>query len=205
MKINKLEAEDRNSILQDFLNVYESDAYFCDDEKREFEYLPDIELQNFRNIIKEEQFSIELQNLKNEIKEVIRLRNIDGEVRISEHQKTRQFISERFDELAKHDDLIKARDEIIESLKLESQKTQEELQNQINELKHYLNKFLPYKRAFRVSSYFLALFAFSTLSELLLGIVIIKPFWSTLGLAISGAFLLMSYYLFVDFKRSKDA
>lgn len=70
-----------------------------------------------------------------------------------------------------------------------------------NDLTNYLMRFLPHQRASRTSVYFIVLFSFSLLSHLVFGVQIIKPFWATLGLLISSGFLVMSYFMFLDWKN----
>jgi len=125
----------------------------------------------------------------------------------SEHELTRSFIADKIDalasELAKKEDLIKAKDEIILNIKHEAEENRKLLIQQIEELRKELKRFLPYKRAFKVSLYFTLLFLFSFFTNTFLNIEIIKPFWETLGLFISGSFLLMSYFLYLDWNKRK--
>jgi len=125
----------------------------------------------------------------------------------SEHELTRSFISDKIDtlssELAKKEDLIKTKDEIILNIKNEAEENRKLLIQQIEELRKELKRFLPYKRAFKVSLYFTLLFLFSFFTNTFLNIEIIKPFWETLGLFISGSFLLMSYFLYLDWNKRK--
>ena len=122
----------------------------------------------------------------------------------SEHEKTREHVSERFDklsfELANKEDLIKAKDEIINKIKSESIQTQKLLKDEILEIKESLLRYLPHKITFRISIYFVSLFLFAFFADML-GVQIIKPFWNILGMSVSGGFLIMAYFLFLDWKK----
>lgn len=155
----------------------------------------------------------------------------------SEHEITRQHVSEKIDELsaelakkedliklkdeiiekvqkesdalsaelAKTDDIIKAKEEIIEKVEKESKEIQQYLEEKIAGLQESLSRFLPYKRMFRGSFYLLMFFLFSVLSEILLGITIVATSWAWLGVSISAAFLLMSYFSFLDWRNKKKS
>jgi len=121
-----------------------------------------------------------------------------------QHELTRKHISEKFQDLsaqvATKDDIIRSKEEIIANIKKESLATQEKLLTEIEELKYVLSRFLPHKRAFRLSLYFVILFLFFMFCELLFNVQIINKFWGSVGLSVSGGFLVMSYFLFLDWK-----
>ena len=121
-----------------------------------------------------------------------------------QHELTRKHISEKFQDfssqIATKDDIIKYKKEVISNIKKESLATQEKLKAEIEELKCALSSFLPHKRAFKISLYFVTLFLFFMFSELFFNIQIIDKFWGSVGLSVSGGFLVMSYFLFLDWK-----
>lgn len=119
----------------------------------------------------------------------------------TEHEVTREHISEKIDNLANKEDLLKAKDEIIKKVELESIQTQKVLKDEIFELKENLLRYLPHKITFRISTYFVSLFLFAFFADML-GVQIIKPFWNILGMSISGGFLLMAYFFFLDWQKS---
>ena len=148
------------------------------------------------------------------------IRTVD--VQHDEHEETRNLISDRFDELPKKDDLLKAKEEIIKNLEFDKEKLekiitnqkkiiqkieneskviQESLKEQIRGFQENLSRFLPYKRALKTSFYFLALFLGCIWSEILLDIRIMEPFWAWLGLIIFAGFLVMSYFMLMEWKR----
>ena len=122
-----------------------------------------------------------------------------------QHEITRQHISDKIQDLsaqmATKDDIIKSKDEVISNIKAESIVTQEILSSEIEELKINLLNFLPYKRSFRISFYFVILFLFFQLSDIFLNIHIIEKFWGLTGLSISAGFLVMSYFLLLDWNK----
>lgn len=134
-----------------------------------------------------------------------RLKDIVREEK-SEHERTREYISEKIEtlstEVAKKDDLLRVKEEIIKKVERESKEIQLSLEQKIQGLQTNLSRFLPYKRAFRASSYVLIFFLASVFSDILLGITIVQKFWAWLGLSISAAFLLMSYFAFLDWQKS---
>lgn len=125
-----------------------------------------------------------------------------------QHELTRRHISDKFEDLvaqiATKDDVIKSKEEIIANIRKESLATQERLMAEIKELKCNLSVFLPHKRAFRLSLYFVILFSFFIFSELFFNVHIINKFWGSIGLSVSGGFLVMSYFLFLDWKGIKE-
>ena len=111
----------------------------------------------------------------------------------SEHEITREHIQHVSEIFEKYNEL---------SSKLEKKEAEIKAKNElINELTNYLMRFLPHKTVFKTSSYFIALFSFSILSYLIFGVKIMEPFWATLGLFISGGFLVMSHCMFLDWKK----
>lgn len=122
----------------------------------------------------------------------------------SEHEVTREHISERFDkltsELANKEDLLKTKVEIIKKVEFESIQTQKVLKDEIFELKESLLRYLPHKITFRVSIYFVSLFLFAFFADML-GVQIIEPFWNILGMSVSGGFMIMAYFLFLDWQK----
>lgn len=123
------------------------------------------------------------------------------EIEKSEHSITRQHISDKIDELAKKEDLIKIKDEIIDKIQTESAETKKHLEEQITDLKQCLSRYLPHKRTFRMSFYFTSIFSISIISNILFDIQIIHPFWAAIGLFVSCGFLIMSYFFFLDWKK----
>lgn len=123
----------------------------------------------------------------------------------NEHELTRKHIAEKIEDLslkiATKEELIKSKEEIICNIKKESLATQEKLKSEIEELRSVLLSYLPHKRAFKISFYFVALFLFFIFSEYFFNIQIINKFWGSVGLCVSGGFLVMSYFLFLDWKR----
>lgn len=128
-------------------------------------------------------------------------------------QKTRELVIEKLDKLAEKDDVINAKEEIIktikaksektiDNIKAEAEKTRYHLEGKIVDLQTNLARFLPYKRAFKTSIYFLILFLGSIISDHLLNVKIIQPFWSWLGLSISTGFLLMSYFMYSEWQEN---
>ena len=77
---------------------------------------------------------------------------------------------------------------------------QEQLKNKNIELRKGLLRYLPHKTTFRVSICFVSLFLFAFFADML-GVQIIKPFWNIIGISISGGFLVMAYFLFLDWKK----
>lgn len=140
-----------------------------------------------------------------QIRHTLRLKDFVQEEK-SEHERTREYISEKIEtlstEVAKKDDLLRAKEEIINKVERESKEIQLSLEQKIQGLQTNLSRFLPYKRAFRASSYVLIFFLASVFSDILLGITIVQQFWAWLGLSISAAFLLMSYFAFLDWQKS---
>ena len=123
----------------------------------------------------------------------------------TEHEVTREHISERIDklasDLANKEDLLKVKVEIIEKIELESIQIQKVLKDEIFELKENLLRYLPHKMTFRIAIYFISLFLFAFSADML-GVQIIKPFWNLLGISVSGGFLIMAYFLFLDWQKS---
>ena len=119
----------------------------------------------------------------------------------SEDSKKIQTILEKITELPQKNDLIKTQKEIIKNIRAESAETQKHLEEQIEGLKQCLSRYLPYKRTFRMSFYFTTMFSVSWLSYTFFDIQIIHPFWSFLGMLVSCGFLIMSYFLFLDWKK----
>ena len=123
----------------------------------------------------------------------------------TEHEVTREHISEKIDklssDLANKEDLLKAKDDIIKKIESESIQTQKVLKDEIFELKESLIRYLPHKITFRISTYFVSLFLFAFFADML-GVQIIKPFWNILGMSVSGGFLLMAYFFFLDWQKS---
>lgn len=124
--------------------------------------------------------------------------------RKSEHEVTREYISERFDklntDLANKEDLLKAKVDIIKKIEFESIQTQKVLKDEIFELKESLLRHLPHNMIFRISLYFVSLFLFAFFADML-GVQIIKPFWNILGMSVSAGFLIMAYFLFLDWQK----
>jgi uncharacterized membrane protein len=120
---------------------------------------------------------------------------------VSEHEQTRQLFIEKFDQLAKHEDLIKAKDEIIEQIQKEANATRLQLQGEIAELQNNLTRFLPYKRLFKTSFCCAGFFLAALLSDLLFGVTIILKFWAFLGASISVGFVVMAYSMFLDWRK----
>ena len=127
---------------------------------------------------------------------------------VSQHERTRQHISDKLQELivemATKDDIIKSKNEIIHNIKNESAAMQKILSSEIAELKANLLSFLPYKRSFRISFYFVMLFLFFQLSDIFLNIHIIEKFWGLTGLFVSAGFLVMSYFLLLDWNKKNN-
>ncbi len=124
----------------------------------------------------------------------------------SEHELTREHISDRFDKLdadvAKKDDLIRTQEEIISAIKSESQQIQSEMENQIHGLQARLVRFLPYKSTFRTSFYLLISLVACLFVKVFLGVTIIESFWAMVGIIISAGFLIMSCFMCLDWKKS---
>ena len=122
----------------------------------------------------------------------------------SEHEFTREHISEKIDklssDLANKGDLIRIKVEIINKIKSESIQTQKVLKDEIFGLKESLLRYLPHKITFRISIYFVSLFLFAFFADML-GVQIIKPFWNILGMSVSGGFMIMAYFLFLDWQK----
>ena len=123
---------------------------------------------------------------------------------VNQHEQTRHLFIEKFEELAKKDDIIKSKEEIIAKIEEESAEIQQRLKEEIKELRTYLDRFLPHKRAFRNSVYCLTFFLMSLLANLLFNILIITPFFAWLGTVISFGFLVMSYFMAEDWKNHND-
>lgn len=123
----------------------------------------------------------------------------------SEHEITRQYISEKIEklssELAKKDELLKSKHEILLKIEDEFQQNKLALENEVNNLKNHLVKYLPHKRSFKTSLYFVILFLSFIFSELFFNVKIMETFWATLGVSVSFGFLIMSYFLFIDWKN----
>lgn len=123
---------------------------------------------------------------------------------IAEHEKTRRYLSDRFDELAKKDDLLKAKDEIINKIVSENKENKlliENLNENITDLQDMLIRFLPHKRLFKISLSFFIFFTISLLSNYFLNTIIIVTPWSWFGFLFSFGFILMSYFLRRDWNK----
>jgi hypothetical protein len=123
------------------------------------------------------------------------------EQEIAQHEQTRKLIVDRLGELAKAEDLVKTKEEIIANIKMESKAIQQQLEKNISELQRNLERFLPHMRVFKTAFYFAAFFAGSMLADLLLNVRIIQPFWGVLGASIAASFLIMSYLMFRDWQK----
>ncbi len=125
----------------------------------------------------------------------------------TEHEFTRKLICEKIDslsdELAKKEDLLRAKEEVIENIRTEAEKTRSDLENRIIYLQKSLVRFLPYKRAARLSFYFISLFSFALLADLVLGVTIMDRFWTSIGICVSGGFSVMSYFLYLDWQKTQ--
>ena len=135
------------------------------------------------------------------------MRRHDDEEKI-EHRKTREFISEKLDilsnEVAKKDDIIRTKDEIIETIQKEAKETQRILSEQIVGLQGHINRFLPHKRLLKTSLFLLSFCSISIFSDELLGVVILNRFWAVLGLLTSSIFSIMALIMFKDFKKQNS-
>jgi hypothetical protein len=137
-----------------------------------------------------------------------------------EGEKTRQFISEKIeylkDELSNKTDLLEAQKEIIQKITDESKEIRRVLKQEIVELTEQItdmnlqiaglqsnvSRFLPHKRVYRVSVYFVTFFLISIIFQNILGIKVMDNLWEWVGLAISTSFLCMSYFMFLDWKET---
>lgn len=121
----------------------------------------------------------------------------------TEHEHTRELFIEKFSELAKNEDLLRAKDQIIAETRAQSREIQERFAEQIMELQSQLGRFLPHMRVFKTAFYFACLFLGSIFVDLLFNIKIIQPFWAALGAAISAGFIGMSYFMYLDWQEKK--
>ena len=73
-----------------------------------------------------------------------------------------------------------------------------ELEEKIRDLREYLSKYSPHRRLFAHSGLFFGFFFLAWLSDDLLGVPIIEPFWNNLGMLISFLFGVMAAFLKKD-------
>jgi membrane-associated HD superfamily phosphohydrolase len=98
----------------------------------------------------------------------------------NEHENTRQHITEKIDELAKNlakkEDIIDSKEEIIKTIRAESNEIKACLEEKIIALETHLSRFLPYKRMFRGSFYGLIFFFTSIFLTVFLALLLLKDF-----------------------------
>lgn len=119
-----------------------------------------------------------------------------------EHKKLEEQITTLSGDIAEKNDIIIAKEQIIENIKTESEKIQSVTTTKTDELKKALYNHLPHKRTLNVSLYFLTLFSACFFANLFLGLTIIERFWNLLGISISSGFILLSISLHKDWIKS---
>ena len=122
----------------------------------------------------------------------------------AEHEKTRMLISEKLEEVAKKDDVIQAKEEIIASLNKQVEELENELKairhesseslQELRELRRCLEHFAPPKRFFRVTLGFFLFFLLSQIFGFALGLRIVDPFWANTGVVITALILVVIYF-----------
>ena len=141
------------------------------------------------------------EETKNNLKVIIDLNKeiIKYQKELMEHQKEKHI--ELIAQLANKDELLETRDQIIQTIKEESRVIQKHLELKISDLQGNLLRFIPYKRAFKTSLYFTAFFLGSILCPIIFDIPVMQPLWAWLGLFISAGFLIMSYFMFLEWRK----
>lgn len=176
-------------------------------------FLIDGNIERLRHVITEDEQAqekdVKIQNIVNSNHEEVMnshkriLEELDKSR--SDHERLEAQIVTLSEDIAKKEDLIVAKEEIIKKVYLESQELQRLTKEKIDELKSTLEDFLPHKRTFKVSLYFMILFSACFFATLLTGISIITPFWNFLGIYISCGFILLSFALHKDWKNTKES
>lgn len=203
----------RSSFVEKF---YEHRQFYSEYTQAESSINPiliESNIEELREIISKGDIDTGDSNKDEQIQDIVNSNheeNIQYQERIlSELAKSRQEHKEQIlqieslkKELTQKKDLIEAKKQIIGALKEESGLIQSKHAENIQDLKSTLGEYLPHKRTFKVSMYFLTLFSGCFFSALLFNIKIIEPFWNMLGVIVSCGFIFLSIGLRKDWDNS---
>lgn len=130
----------------------------------------------------------------------------------SGHEKTRLLVTEQIDSLhrriseletslkekmaepARSREVQACAERLSETIKSESEQTRSKLEEEICDLKKYLEKFSPNKRFFKSALAFFCFFWFCEVTYSLFSVEIVRPFWGMLGLTITTCMLIVIYF-----------
>jgi len=101
-------------------------------------------------------------------------------------------------EVARREDIIAQKNEILASL----EHVNESLTSKLDTLRKMQANNVAHKRLARYSLMFFGFFSFSFVVRLFTDTVVVDPFWNDVGLLISFAFYVMSFFMKLDWKRA---
>jgi len=97
-------------------------------------------------------------------------------------------------EIAKTRELEVCAQRLCEEIRIESEETRNLLSKDLSDLRRYLSKFAPHRRFFRVTFGFLCFFLLTMLSNSVLHVRIVEPFWNFVGIVLTVFMLVVIYF-----------